>query len=131
MSKPDQHPEQPDEILDGGAVQNLAAPDVRSEPDQATVNAGTVRGLGDRDLTIRTANRIRMQHSWTAIALACSFILILAVSTWWHYHTVQLLYSQEKADVAQQLSSIFDKWFPVITGFTGSAVTYFLTKERA
>ncbi|MEF2277012.1 hypothetical protein V3W47_01800 [Deinococcus sp. YIM 134068] len=131
MSHSDQQPEQPDDILDGGAVQNLAAPDVRSEPEQATVNAGVVRGLGERDLAIRTANRIRLQHSWTAIVLAFAFIAILAASTWWHYHTVLLLYSQDKADVAQQLSSIFDKWFPVMTGFTGSAVTYFLTKERA
>lgn len=131
MSQPDQHPEQSDDILDGGAVQNLAAQDVRSEPEQATVNAGTVRGLGDRELTIKTANRIRMHQSWTAITLALAFIVILAASTWWHYHTVQLLYSQNKADVAQQLSNIFDKWFPVITGFTGSAVTYFLTRERA
>lgn len=131
MSVSEQYPEQPDEFLDGGAVQNLTAPDVRSEPEQATVNAGTVKGLGERDLTIRTANRIRLQHSWTAICLAFAFIAILAASTWWHYHTVMVLYSQNKADVAQQLSTIFDKWFPVITGFTGSAVTYFLTKERS
>lgn len=125
------HPEQPDDILDGGTVQDLAAPDVLSEPEQTTVNAGSVRGLGDRVLTVRTANHIRLHHSWTAIGLAFAFIAILAASTWWHYHTVLMLYSQDKADVAQQLSSIFDKWFPVMTGFTGSAVTYFLTKERA
>jgi len=131
VSHLDQRPEEPDDILDGGAVQDLAASEVRSETELTTLNAGAVKGLGDRDLTVRTANHIRIQHSWTAIILAFTFILILAASTWWHYHTVLLLYSQSKADVAQQLSSIFDKWFPVMTGFTGSAVTYFLTKERA
>lgn len=129
MSHPDQQPEQPDDLIDGGAVNDLTAPDVPKDPEQDTVNAGAVRGLGDQELAIK--NRIRMHHSWTAIGLAFAFIVILAASTWWHYHTVMMLYSQDKADVAQQLSSIFDKWFPVITGFTGSAVTYFLTRERA
>lgn len=128
MSNPNQQPEHPNDILDGGEVGNLTGPDEHSPVSSSTINAGTVKGLDDDALTVK--HRISLHHSWTAIILAFVFIVILAASTYWHYHTVELLYSQGKPDVAKELSSIFDKWFPVMTGFTGSAVTYFLTRDR-
>ena len=41
-----------------------------------------------------------------------------------------VLHLSGKSEVAKALSDIYEKWLPVITGFTGSAVTYFLTRER-
>ncbi len=134
-------PDDPSEEIDAGTITGVGAPqttapnqplavEVKSDGAGAgsTLNAGTVSGVGD--LQVPVINRIQINHSWTAIILAVLLVIILVGTTSLHYYTVLQLAQDGKTEVATQVSTIFDKWFPVITGFTGSAITYFLTKDR-
>lgn len=131
----------PNGELDAGTVTGVGDPptaapsqplaiEVRSNGagSGGTLNADIVSGVGDPEFPVK--NRIRINHSWTAIILTLLLVIILVVTTSLHYYTVLQLAQDGKTDVASQVASIFDKWFPVITGFTGSAITYFLTKDR-
>ncbi|ULH14018.1 hypothetical protein MF271_00630 (plasmid) [Deinococcus sp. KNUC1210] len=129
-----------DGIVDAGEVQDLNDEFPASEDGEISVpgprpsrelrDAGEIKGVGSKEFD-SYKNKIRMHHSWTAILLAFSLVAVLVISTLLHYHTVEQLYLTNRAEAAKQLSTIFDKWFPVITGFTGSAITYFLTRDRS
>jgi hypothetical protein len=95
------------------------------------LDAGTVTGVGTSDpLTVSVRDQIRREQAKTTSYLAYALIATLLLSVIGHYTTTLVLHLAGKSEVAKVLSDIYEKWLPVITGFTGSAVTYFLTRER-
>lgn len=100
-------------------------------PAGSTLNAGSVTGVGQQDPGVRIGDRIRADQAKTAIKLAYWLVGIMVGSSVLHYAAIITLSLGGHADVAGQVTPIYDKWFPVITGFTGSAITYFLTKDRS
>ena len=74
---------------------------------------------------------IKEDHAKTARWLAYLIVGILVTTSAIHYAMVVWLNLTGHNDVAKEVAPIFDKWFPVVTGFAGSAITYFLTKERS
>lgn len=100
-------------------------------PTGSTVNAGNVTGVGQEDPSVRMGDLIRANQAKTAIKLAYWLVCIMVGSSVLHYASIVYLSLTGHTDVASQVTPIYDKWFPVITGFTGSAITYFLTKDRS
>lgn len=104
--------------------------DVNAKNDEE-LDAGTVTGVGTSDpLTVSVRDQIKREQARTTSYLAYTLIATLLLSVLGHYVATLALHLSGKSEVAQALSEIYDKWLPVITGFTGSAVTYFLTRER-
>lgn len=97
----------------------------REEPSEQVVT-----GLGNDDPnTVRVRNQIRHANANASRRLAYALITILTLTFVAHYWTTFWFVREAKLPITA-LSDLFDKWLPVITGFTGSAVTYFLTRER-
>jgi len=95
------------------------------------LDAGTVTGVGTADpLTVSVRDQIRREQAKTTSYLSYALIATLILSVIGHYAVTLVLHLSGKIEVAKALSDIYEKWLPVITGFTGSAVTYFLTRER-
>jgi hypothetical protein len=95
------------------------------------LDAGTVTGVGTPDpLTVSVRDQIKREQAKTTSYLAYALIATLILSFIGHYAATLALHLSGKSEVAKALSDIYEKWLPVITGFTGSAVTYFLTRER-
>lgn len=74
---------------------------------------------------------IKEDHARTARRLAYVIVGVLVGTFVLHYSVVIWLSLNGHSDVAKEVSGLFDKWFPVVTGFAGSAITYFLTRERS
>jgi hypothetical protein len=79
--------------------------------------------------TVWVKNQIRHANANASRRLAYALITILTLTFLAHYWTTFWFVHEAKLPITA-LSDLFDKWLPIITGFTGSAVTYFLTKER-
>ena len=75
-------------------------------------------------------DEIVLKKEWAARAIAFALIGILTSSVVGHY-VATMLFAKTDVVAVEKLGKIFDVWLPVITGFSGSAVTYFLTKENA
>jgi hypothetical protein len=104
--------------------------DVHTKKDEE-LDAGTVTGVGTSDpLTVSVRDQIKREQAKTTSYLAYALIATLLLSVIGHYVATLALHLSGKSEVATALSDIYEKWLPVITGFTGSAVTYFLTRER-
>lgn len=100
--------------------------------DQARVEPSeqVVTGVGrDDPNTVLVKNQIRRANADASRWLAYALIIILTLTFLAHYWTTFWFVREAKLPITA-LSDLFDKWLPIITGFTGSAVTYFLTKER-
>lgn len=97
----------------------------REEPSEQVVT-----GLGKDDPnTVLVRNQIRHANANASRRLAYALITSLTLTFVAHYWTTFWFVREAKLPITA-LSDLFDKWLPVITGFTGSAVTYFLTRER-
>jgi hypothetical protein len=90
------------------------------------VEAGKVDDLHEKS----TEPRIRMDEARTARRLAYTLTLTLVGSFVLHYIAVGGLQLYNRPEAVEVLSEIFDKWLPVISGFTGTAVAYYL-RERS
>jgi len=88
-------------------------------------------GVGTPDpLTVRVRDQIKREQAKTTSYVAYALIATLIISFIGHYAATLALHLSGKSEVAQALRDIYERWLPVITGCTGSAVTYFLTRER-
>lgn len=94
------------------------------------VEAGKVTGVGTNDPnTVAVKAQIHRDNARASRWLAYGLIAILAGTFSVHYALLAYLVVQGTLS-AEALTDLFEKWLPVLTGFTGSAVTYFLTRER-
>lgn len=69
-------------------------------------------------------------ESETAKVVAFSLLAILAGSIVLHYVAVIILMVNDQKDTVDVLSQVFDSWLPVISGFVGGAVTFYLTRQK-
>lgn len=76
-------------------------------------------------------DKLKADHAQTARRLAYVIVAVLVGTFVLHYVVVVWLSLTGHSDVAKEVAPLFDKWFPVVTGFAGSAITYFLTRERS
>lgn len=102
--------------------------DTTSEQDDV-LEAGDITDFGDGNSgAISVESKVKMDNAQAARTLAYTLIFILAGSFFVHYGTTTWLTTQQIP--TDSLNDLFENWLPVITTFVGSAVTYFLTKER-
>jgi hypothetical protein len=105
------------ELIDGGEV---------NERGNVDVNAGEVESIHAKSI----GRNIRMDDARTArhIAYGCGITLI--VSVFGHYTITMILTLSGSEQAIEPLRKIYDTWLPVLTGFTGTSVAYYL-KERS
>lgn len=105
--------------------------DVEEADPIRPLDARTITGVGTPDpLTVRVRDQIKREQAKTTSYLAYALIATLILSFLGHDVATLALHLSGKSEVARALSDIYEKWLLVITGFTGSAVAYFLTRER-
>ena len=108
------------------SIKNFQAPDKNN--DDTVVDGG--KEIIEITSEGYQADPIKKQKAATARTLAYLLVGILAVSVAAHYGIVAWMVYHGKTDVVATLATIFDTWLPVISGLSGSAVTYFFTREK-
>ena len=94
------------------------------EDDPDLIRGGSVEGAG-APLEFKPA-----QHrERTASGLARGLMFILAGTGIVHYGTVLLLAYGGQKEALEHVDKFFGAWLPVIAGLTGSAITYYFTRE--
>jgi len=73
---------------------------------------------------------LRGHEAKTARTLTYVLVGILAVSILVQYGTLAVLVIHGKNDSIPSFEHLFNNVLPVLAGLTGSAVTYYLTKEK-
>ncbi len=76
---------------------------------------------------------IAKQRASTARVLAYILVTVLALSVFAHYGVMAWLSTKTEptsTSAAAALTDIFQTWLPVISGLSGSAVTYFFTRDK-
>jgi len=68
----------------------------------------------------------------TETAKVLAFVLVgtMVLSLGLHYMCVTILMLNGKKEAVEVLTSVFDKWLPVISSFVGGAVTFYLTRRK-
>ena len=66
----------------------------------------------------------------TARFLTLLLVWMLGISFALHYGATAAFRQWGDDDVAKALSSAFEVWLPVISGFVGSTVTYYFTRKK-
>ena len=103
---------------------------VDGDQQRSEASEQVITGVGTDDPnTVLVKNQIRRANANASRWLAYALITILTLTFLAHYATTFWFIQEGKLPITA-LSELFDKWLPIITGFTGSAVTYFLTRER-
>lgn len=97
--------------------------------DSEDVDVKVIRNL-DEDDPVRVASHLRRAHAVTARRLAYALVATLVGSYLLHYGVTTWLNVNGHESAVAPASEIYEKWLPVISGLTGSAVTYFLTREQ-
>ncbi len=93
--------------------------DAARQYSQVSETFGEVKPSADPANTSRTARRI-----------AYLLVGIMVFTIIGHYSISAVLgLMGEEVQTIELLAGIFDNWFPVITGFAGGAITYFLTNS--
>lgn len=72
----------------------------------------------------------REHHDKTASKLAIIILSIFTVSFVGHYIISAVLVAYSLQSTADHISELFEIWLPLISGFTGSTVTYYFTREK-
>lgn len=108
---------------DGGSVVDVTG---SSEFEIVEIHGGLEPDRG----TISIDDEIRKKKADTARHLAYLVIWALLLSILVHYGFVFGLELAGQSTVAEKLDDLFRIWLPVISGFAGSATTYFLTREH-
>lgn len=93
--------------------------------NQEPLDGGSVSGA-DREVPFQESKF----HAETARKLSILLISILAVSVAVHYLLSALFSQWGNTQVVATLAGIFDVWLPVISGFVGSAITYYYTRDK-
>jgi len=73
---------------------------------------------------------IKEHEAKTARTIALALLWMLGLSILIQYVTTAVLVVEGKADATATFEHLFNTVLPVLAGLTGSAVTYYLTKEK-
>ena len=93
--------------------------------DSRLIEGGYVLPLSD------VAFEPEQHRAQSSRILAIVLLLLLGGTVVGHYATSAFLRVLGHGDVADSMGRVFDVWLPVISGLSGSAVTYFFTKENS
>lgn len=103
------------------------ADQINSPTDEQIIEGGEIQEIDDDDVRVE----ISRHKAKTTRTLAYLLVAILGFSVALHYVAVVLiLVRTENLTLVDTLDGIFSSWLPVISGLTGSAVTYFFTREK-
>lgn len=112
MSNPPVLPPEPQEPAAQGAAPAAAPPDV--EPRGLRVN--------DIDLKVR--------ESQTARHITISLLVMLGLTFITNLITMIMLTVKNRLDAAPLFDRMFSVWMPLLSGLVGSAVGFYLTKDK-
>lgn len=115
-------------IEDGGSVVDVTGSS--QAPEIVEIYGGDASGLEPDRGTVSIDDRIKKEKADMARRLAYLVIWALLLSILIHYGFVFGLELAGQSTVAEKLDDLFRIWLPVISGFAGSATTYFLTREH-
>ena len=101
--------------------------DKDNQTNEQVIDGGEITGIGHSEYKV---DPIKKQKADTARTLAIILVVILAASVAMHYGFTAWLLVHGKPVVVENMNDIFTTWLPVISGLTGSAVTFFFTKEK-
>lgn len=91
--------------------------------------APTVAQRAEQEISVNEfVNSAGVEKERYAGNLALWLILTLVATLLVHYTAILVLISLAKPTEA--LDQIFHAWLPVLSGFVGSAVTYYFTRDR-
>lgn len=98
------------------------------ESDGQLIEGGEIQEIDENAVKV---DPLKHHQAKTSRTIAYSLIIVLAASVLCHYLAVVaiLLYTQNQT-LIDALGDIFSAWLPVISGLTGSAVTYYFTREQ-
>jgi hypothetical protein len=99
-------------------------PEPESAPEPAPISADVPRGL---QLTLLD---LKAHEAKTARTLTFVVVAMLGVSIVLQYGTLLVLTIYNRGEAISTFEHLFNAVLPVLAGLTGSAVTYYLTKER-
>ena len=77
-----------------------------------------------------SADALRARESITARHIAMSLLVMLALTFIANVITLTVLTMWNRLDAVAAFERMFAIWTPLISGLVGSAVTFYLTKER-
>jgi hypothetical protein len=98
-----------------------------SPENEQIIEGGEIQEIDDDDVRIEFTRH----KAKTTRTLAYLLVATLGISVALHYGAVILiLVRTENQALIDTLDGIFSSWLPVISGLTGSAVTYFFTREK-
>ncbi len=95
-------------------------------PDERPIEGGEITDLGEDPSSFHEAKHRAETSRWLAYFLMSVLVGSFAI----HYVAVLLLEIYGKHEAAENLSKTFAAWLPVISGFVGSAITYYFTHEK-
>ncbi len=95
------------------------------ENSEGEIEAGFVEELSD--LSVEP----RRHRERTASVLAWWLMSILAGTGVLHYATVLYLATHGQTAALEHVDKFFGAWLPVISGLSGSVVTYYFTRDRS
>ena|SRR5579862_7028994 len=92
--------------------------------NEGTIEGGDVVGA-DEAIEAKPSHRER-----TASTLALSLLWIFGGALVLHYVCLLIVLDWGDREAADIIQKQFNAWLPVLSGLVGSAVTYYLTKEK-
>lgn len=120
--------EDPNATEAGRPTSDQASTNARSEQppeaDEDVIEGGTIT------LSPQPVSWKDRHESETAKVLTFALVGILAGSLLIHYVAVSVLLLNGQKETVDVLTTIFDKWLPVISSFVGGAVTFYLTRKK-
>ena len=93
--------------------------------EDGEIDAGYIEALDE--LSVEP----RRHRERTASVLAWWLMAILAGTGILHYATVLYLATHGQTTALEHVDKFFGAWLPVISGLTGSAITYYFTHDRS
>jgi hypothetical protein len=73
---------------------------------------------------------IRVREAQTARHIAITLLVMLGVTFLANVVTLVVLTIENRLDAVPSFERMFAVWTPLLSGLVGSAVTFYLTKER-
>ena len=111
-----------------GAEEDMSA-DAKVAPPEAEESALIEEAEAAGPISLSPEDIFQDHRAKVTSKLANKVFWLLAASGALHYLTTVGFLIAGNKDALETLSSIFDMWLPVISGFFGAAATYYFTRQ--
>lgn len=101
-----------------------------SLPSQAMQEEDEGRGFQPRPSDVTLPNLKEERESQTARTITITLLVMLGVTFLANLITLVVLTLKNRIDAVPHFERMFSIWVPLLSGLVGSAVTFYLTKER-